>query len=376
LDIKSNIILNIYSILLLIIIYIHAVKQNEEVFLQSKIYLIMLKLTALMLVVDIFSRFDGRPDTFYPIFNDIGNLLIFILNPVVPALWLIYVHCQAYHTDEMPKWLSKAIFFIISANGIAMILLQPLGWFYFIDSENIYHRGQLFWIPAALTIVLLFNSFALILFNRERIEKKYYFSLLFFSVPPLICIILQLLFYGISLVLNGLTLSLLIVFFTVQNRSMDTDFLTGVYNRKSLQAYMKKKINASTQNSTFSAILIDLNNFKAINDTYGHHMGDVALGTVVKILKNCLRSDDFIARYGGDEFCIVLDISDKYELEETTFRINRCLEEHNGNTTEPFSLGFSMGYAVYDYQAHMKAGDFQKQIDLLMYENKRSIKNA
>lgn len=374
-DLISNIILNSYSILLLIIIYIHAVKQNEEVFLQNKIYLIMLKLTALMLVVDIFSRFDGKPDTLYPIFNYIGNLLIFILNPIVPALWLIYVHCQAYHVDEIPKRLSKVMLFLMAANGTAILLSQPFGWFYFIDTENIYHRGQLFWIPAMLTIALLFASFAVILFNRERIEKKYYFSLLFFSVPPLTGIVLQLLFYGVSMILNGLTLSLLIVFFTVQNRRMDTDFLTGVYNRKSLQAYIKKKINTSTENSTFSAILIDLNNFKSINDTYGHHMGDVALGTVVKILKSCLRSDDFIARYGGDEFCVVLDISDKYELEETAFRINRCLEEHNKYTTEPFRLGFSMGYAVYDYKAHMKASDFQKQIDLLMYENKRSIKN-
>ena len=329
-----------------------------------------------MLVVDPFSRLDGSGIVLYPALNNIGNLFIFILSPVVPALWLIYAQCQAHQLDSIPKRLSWVLLFIVAANGTATILSRFFGWFYFIDSENVYHRGPLFWVPVSLTIVLLFAGVGVIVANRDKIEKQNFFSLVFFPVPPFICIILQILFYGISLILNGLTLSLLIVFFTVQNRRMDTDFLTGVYNRKSLQAYIEKKINGSTENRTFSAILIDLNDFKGINDTYGHDMGDAALRDVVKTLKKCLSADDFIARYGGDEFCVVLDLSDPDELKATALRLNHCMEEHNVKETKSFELGFSMGYAVYDYQSHMSASDFQKQIDMLMYENKRSIKRT
>jgi diguanylate cyclase (GGDEF)-like protein len=185
---------------------------------------------------------------------------------------------------------------------------------------------------------------------------------------------LQTLFYGMSLMLNGVAFSLVIVFFTIQNRSMNTDYLTGAYNRKSLETYMKGKISTSAENKTFSAILIDLNDFKAINDTFGHDMGDYALRTSVQLFKSCLKPSDFIARFGGDEFCIILDISDKGDLEATVLIMNNCIEKYNKQSDSSYQLTFSMGYAVYDYHSHMSVEEFEKQIDILMYANKRSYK--
>lgn len=103
-------------------------------------------------------------------------------------------------------------------------------------------------------------------------------------------------------------------------------------------------------------------------------MGDQALETSAALLKSCLRSNDFIARYGGDEFYIILDVSNKSTLEQTIERIYGCLEKFNKSTAKSYELGFSMGYAVYDFSLRMKAEEFQKQIDLLMYENKRTNK--
>ena len=155
---------------------------------------------------------------------------------------------------------------------------------------------------------------------------------------------------------------------------MDTDFLTGLNNRKKLEIYLKEKISTSTEDKTFSAIMIDLNSFKSINDTFGHDMGDNALQVFAKLLNSCLRSNDFIARFGGDEFFIVLDISNRMDLEEIVRRINVCVEKYNESGERPYKLDFSIGYAVYDYHSHMKAEEFQKQIDILMYENKQANK--
>ncbi|MDD2216002.1 MAG: GGDEF domain-containing protein, partial [Eubacteriales bacterium] len=178
----------------------------------------------------------------------------------------------------------------------------------------------------------------------------------------------------LSLILNSVVISILIAFLYIQNQDMHTDFLTGVNNRKKLEAYLKKKINKSNENKTFSAILLDINNFKSINDTFGHDMGDDALETAVKLLKSCLRSTDFIARFGGDEFVIILDVSNKDDLEVTVCRINSCVGEFNQSNSKPYKLGFSMGYAVYDYHSHMNIKEFKKQIDILMYQNKRANK--
>jgi diguanylate cyclase (GGDEF)-like protein len=374
LNFENNLTINLYSVVLLIFIYFHAKKRAENSFMQHKLYITVLQATIITLVIDIFSRFDGHPGTIYYAINHVSNFLIFLLNPVIPTLWLLYVHFQISHEETFTKRLLYPLLAVNAVNMIMLVLSQFTRWYYYIDSNNIYHRGRFFWFPTLITVLLTLMALVLIVSNREKVEKKYYFALVFFPIPPFLCVILQFLFYGASLVLNGVALSLLIVFFDIQDHSMNTDYLTGVYNRKKLENYMKEKINTSTENRTFSAILIDLNNFKSINDTFGHDIGDSALEATVGLLRSCLRSIDFIARFGGDEFYIILDVSNRNDLETTVSRINKFVEKYNVYSNKPFKLGFSMGYAVYDYHSHMKLDEFQKQIDILMYENKRANK--
>ena len=372
LNLQGNVIINVYSIAILIIIGFHSFKDDEKGSCRYKLYFMMLQVTILMLVVDIFSRFDGMSNTLYPIFNYIGNLLIFILNPILPSIWLLYVHYQVFPEDKK----TKLIYLLLTINiiNIAMVVLtQFFGWYYYIDSQNIYHRGPLFYISCSFTVVLIISAFATIVINRNIIAKKYYYSLVFFAIPPFIGVILQIVIYGISIMLNSVVLSLLIVFLNIQNHSMYIDYLTGVNNRRKLDEYMEKKVLSSTKYKTFSAIMIDLNNFKCINDNFGHDMGDVALQISAKILNSCVRSNDFIARYGGDEFYIVLETYNINDLEIIVDRIKTAVEVFNESSNQPYSLGFSMGYGVYDYNTHMTVEEFQKYIDLLMYGNKQSI---
>jgi diguanylate cyclase (GGDEF)-like protein len=259
--------------------------------------------------------------------------------------------------------------------AVTLVISQFFGLYYYIDSDNIYHRGPFFLIPAFIVILLILVASMIIIKNRRNLGKKSFISLIFFAIPPFIGVILQIAFYGTSFVLNSVVLSLLVIFLNIQNHSMYTDYLTGVSNRKKLDAYLKKKITLGAREKAFSAILVDINNFKYINDTYGHIMGDNALETAAKLLKSCIRSSDFIARYGGDEFCIVLDIADKSDLEVLVCRTNNCIEKYNSTSSNPYKLEFSMGYAIYDYKSHKSAEEFLKLIDMLMYENKQANKN-
>jgi len=162
-----------------------------------------------------------------------------------------------------------------------------------------------------------------------------------------------------------------VVYLNIQNRSIHTDYLTGIGNRKKLDAYLKEKIASCVYGHSFSAILVDIDNFKAINDTFGHTVGDNALDETVKLLKSCLRKSDFIARFGGDEFFIVLDIDNATDLNAMVLRIENNLREFNNTGNNSYSIELSMGYAVYDTTAHMENNNFIKYIDTLMYENKR-----
>jgi len=86
-----------------------------------------------------------------------------------------------------------------------------------------------------------------------------------------------------------------------------TDDLTGLYNRRAFQEHLEKTLLFSRRtNETLSLLMVDVDYFKAYNDTFGHVEGDIALKIVAKLLKDNSRSNDFVARFGGEEFTVIL----------------------------------------------------------------------
>ncbi len=368
------IILNLYSALLLSVMIFYTYRYGEKSNQQHKLFLYMLKINFLLLIFDIFGRFDGHLGTIYPFLNTIGNFTIFLLNPVLPSLWLLYASNQADKTNKNKKSLLYFILVVIIINIVILTVSQFNGCLYTIDENNIYHRGPLFWFDSVVMLAIILVAYAVIIQQRKNIEKQYYYALLFFAVPPFICVILQIYIYGVSLVYNSIVFSLFIVLLNIQNRGMHIDYLTGVNNRKKLDFYLKEKILLSTDANTFSLIVVDINNFKKINDLHGHAVGDDALEVFARLLKNCLRTTDFIARYGGDEFVVILDVSNKKDLLSTIGRINFYFKNFNKNSFKSYKLEMSMGYDVYDIKSKMTADEFLKHVDLLMYKNKQKNK--
>ena len=371
-ELESNIVLNLYSVAILLIIAFQSRRKTGRSTLQDNLFIWILRITIVMLIADSMGRFDGRPDTFYPLLNHTGNFLVFTLSPVAPALWLMYVYAQAFQNEKHARRLLIPSGLLLAAHTFMVAASQYNGWFYTIDAQNIYHRGPLYILSCSVLFLYLLAAAAIILYKRRGMEKKLYNSLLFFIVPPFAAAIVHVLIYGVSIVLSGLVLSILIVYLNIQNRSLITDHLTGVYNRKGFDIHLKEKIRSSQRGKAFSAILLDYDHFKSINDTYGHDMGDKALQQSADLLKACIRHTDFIARYGGDEFIILLDTENRAELEAVVQRINASIEKCNGDKCHPFAIGFSAGYAVYDRGAQPSADDFVRHLDRMMYQMKQA----
>ena len=131
---------------------------------------------------------------------------------------------------------------------------------------------------------------------------------------PVLGSIIQIIYYGSVLLWSGIALSILIIYINIQNYRLHTDYLTGVYNRREADYLLKNKIHNKTPGRSFLGILIDIDNFKEINDRYGHLTGDKVLEISAELIKNSLRKDDFVARYGGDEFLVLLNIKDPSDL--------------------------------------------------------------
>jgi len=156
-----------------------------------------------------------------------------------------------------------------------------------------------------------------------------------------------------------------------------TDPMTGLPNARCLQIQFEKEVARSSRTTaSFQLLMLDLDGFKAVNDTFGHKAGDALLKEVAKVIRAELREYDFLARYGGDEFVAIIpdtnseDVSDLGQPIEAAVRGYRLVMSDDRFA----SVGVSLGSA--DYPEH--GGSFDQMViaaDKAMYERKMARKH-
>ncbi len=128
------------------------------------------------------------------------------------------------------------------------------------------------------------------------------------------------------------------------------DPLTNLYNRRFIVEFLQKELERAKRNRTnLSILLMDLDHFKKINDTYGHQVGDMCLKVFAEVLMGNVRSMDMVCRWGGEEFIVVLPTTERLQAVEVANRVRRALKERVIYTKElkPVSITVSVGVAVF-----------------------------
>jgi diguanylate cyclase (GGDEF)-like protein len=363
---------NTVSLIILVFIFLNIRSSSENISMQYKLFKAMILANIGMIIIDAFAwKFNGLKGSMNLTLNTGFNFLLYVLEPIPPSLSVLYTSYHVFSSDVKVKEKRKILMAFFLLNLMICIISLFTGSFFYVDQNNIYHRGPYFALHVAYCYGLLIYCFIFLIKNKQFIEKRKYISMLIYFIPMAIGTTIQVLFYGYSLNWVGMMLSLLIIYFNIQNRGINTDYLTGIYNRRQLDEYIKERIKNSTENKSFSAILLDLNEFKSINDRFGHKIGDEALKDSVEIIRRSLNTDDFIARFGGDEFVIITDIYNGQTLDKVVNRIRKNVENFNVSNLKPYNLNFSIGYDIYSCNSKMEADEFFKHIDMLMYENKK-----
>lgn len=150
-----------------------------------------------------------------------------------------------------------------------------------------------------------------------------------------------------------------------------TDELTGLPNRRRLKEFLGRTLSSAKRyDETGVLAFIDMNNFKRVNDTYGHNAGDELLRHMAKILVRSLRSTDFVARVGGDEFVIVLVRASAEEGIKRARTIQQMLtQEFITKRNEKIFLSASFGITKFDGDNTIP--ELLRKSDLRMYEDKK-----
>ncbi|QIO06115.1 GGDEF domain-containing protein [Acinetobacter shaoyimingii] len=194
-------------------------------------------------------------------------------------------------------------------------------------------------------------------------------STIFFSVPPL----------AIGLFIFATILKQWHQRETYITELSEMDSLTGIYNRRVLTKHLLALDRNSNDIQSFAIILMDLDYFKKVNDTYGHLMGDRVLVKTAEILRSSLRATDFLGRYGGEEFLIIITNTKKEEILRLAERCRQALENYEHvvyqgqNKDQKISVTSSIGIAY--VEQNMSAMQAVHAADLALYKAKANGRN-
>lgn len=154
------------------------------------------------------------------------------------------------------------------------------------------------------------------------------------------------------------------------------DSLTGCCNRRNGLELLDRQIKLSRRSkSPLLLAFLDIDGFKAINDTFGHEEGDEVLKEVVKLFKSTLREIDIICRMGGDEFLLIFPDSSLKDASLIKERINKNLTKLNHSLNKPYKIELSIGLSCYDPDNPQPMDELIRIADKKMYEDKKSRKS-
>lgn len=310
---------------------------------------------------------DGKAGVFNRILVVGCNTILYVAGMVCAVAW---VHIVASHIGLK---ISKTHNAILQVVFLMIILLMIVNLFvpimFIVDENNVYERRFGFYIHMVSYIGTILDGLVLYLFEKHKSGGLKFFPVWAFVIPAFIGIVIQTEFYGLSTATPFVTVSLVCVIVCLQNEFTVRDKLTGLYNRFFLNIIEQKLLKSGKRE--YTAIMLDINGFKKINDTYGHQVGDEALILLASVLKDTVGMLGEVVRYAGDEFIIILNTSEDSKTEEILANINSLLDSINDGEGVPYELSVATGYCRLNKDVK-SMDEFIDTIDKLMYENKQA----
>jgi len=246
-----------------------------------------------------------------------------------------------------------------------------------------YNRAEMINLPALQFVAP--ESHALVKSHITNTNQKPYEALLIRKDGSKFPAILR----GHDLVLAGETIRVSAMIDITENKKYEEkilklahyDILTALPNRVQLKDYILRSIQRSNRNSEYNALFfIDLDNFKTVNDTVGHDIGDLVLIETARRIENSIRQDDIVARLGGDEFVILIDTGEK-DRELVTNRVSVIAQKVLDELKKPylienyeFRITASIGIKLYNDNT-LSMDELMKYADSAMYNAKADGRN-
>jgi diguanylate cyclase (GGDEF)-like protein len=319
-------------------------------------------LTALIILSEAGTIFAGEGNANLRILNISCNIFGFAVSPVIPIILIAIIDLKLFKTNRL-------IMLPSFVNILATALSPWFGFVFYVDVNNHYERGEYFLIFVAAYLINLI----ILLVNTVKKAEEYNYPIKAKTIALSLFVVagtsIQLLFPYVNSSWHSITFSLFLYYFMLSDFDGSFDTLTRLYNR----AAYEKATNKLDSRNPYSVIVIDINNFKGINDTYGHDFGDAVLKKVTSVIRKSFNKGCSCYRVGGDEFHIISRETDPKILESQLKDMTNNLEKERRNDSRLPTVSY--GYGIFRSEKMTSFKDVNKEADDQMYYFKKTQKN-
>jgi diguanylate cyclase (GGDEF)-like protein len=345
---------SIINVMALIILSRMVFSNNILIRERKKPFIFGIVLTITVILAEVVTIVASDGSSAWRNLNLASNVLGFMLTPFIPAVLLAIFERKVFR--ERPYMLLPAIF-----NGIAAILSPMYGFLFYVDADNLYTRGSLFFL---FVTIYLFYFLLLVVLSVRQGQSDYFASEWNFYYLTMFLVsgtFVQLVFPSVYTSWHTITLSLFLYYLFLSEYDGRFDALTGLYNRSAFE----NDIRRLRKSMKYSIIVMDLNDFKRINDTLGHEYGDAVLQKVAAIIRGSFDHDCTSYRIGGDEFYVLCRHSDwdkiDHQLKSMTDKLS--VERKNNKNLPTVAYGRSTAQMdIRDIQVMLQEADAEMYI--------------
>jgi len=356
--------LNLFSIFLLILLYV-VIRVKHDIFrFSTKLLTLILWTTIASLIIEPMTWiFDNSGTLGFLILNYVTNYMLTLIAPILVGFWASYLDYKI-HNDR--KRLKKFHYHQFGTYIIALLCIvnafYPI--FFYVTDTFSYRTADLFWIKLLIVYFYYIYVVVMTIVNRKKLRGNVIFGVIAFFTLPILGSLIQLFNANLFFSWTMLALAIVVVYIFMETTTGIRDYLTQLYSRRTLEDYIVNSMDASKH---FDIVMIDLNSFKAVNDHFGHQIGDQVLILFASMLKDKFNDQLMVARFGGDEFVAVVE---SLNLAATEKRIIELLDEVKAHDFfKQYRLpGFSYGFSSYD--GDKTIDDLFNESDAKMYEYK------
>ncbi len=361
--------MNIFMVILLAVIAGHAYFKLDRRKQVHRVFLVLILLTILILILEILSvALNSGYYIHFIIAHKLVDTLGFTLSPLVPISAMIYIYIRINKYREINKnklfWISVP--FVV--NSILSLGSYNFYWIFGITNENMYVRGPLFFISpmtsyfyCMITLCILYNS-------RKKLNKDELLIFSLLTMIPNVMSIFQLYYFIYLTIWNSTAIAVTMNYIFLVHSQTKLDPLTGLGNRVAYNEYLASLCRKS--NIVLSVVYIDLDDFKSINDVYGHHEGDKVLRVFARQLEDVFEGKGVSIRFGGDEFIVLIKENQKEVVEKYIKTLIDRMNRHNERSDRPYRIEFSYGMTILN-NAYHSIDELIQHSDKLMYEEKQ-----